>query len=96
MLSETHRFGIGRRRWDRYEWLWLAGLALYGCVLEIFGRLLECLHLLVPNNGIEESWCLVLESVDDLGGGDCCILCRGSEMHCGIMWKEFYCISVDN
>ena len=91
-----HRFGMGRGRWDRGRWLWLVGLVLYGCTLKMFGQLLECLHLLVPNMVIGGGRFRVLESIDKLGGGDCYILCRGSEWHCGIMWKEFYRISVDN
>ena len=85
-----------RGRWERDGWLWLVRMALDGCALKYFGQLLESLHLLDPNMGIWGSLCWVLQSIDDIGDGDCCILCRGSEMHCGIMWKEFYCISVDN
>ena len=64
----------GRRgKWERDRWLWLVGLALDGCALKFFGQLLERLHLLVPNMGIGGSWCRVLEIINNLGGGDCCI-----------------------
>ena len=87
MLEETYRFGMEHGRWKRDGWLWLVGLALDGFALKCFGQLLERLHVLVRNMGIWRSWCRVLDSIDEFGGGDCCIFCRGSERHCGIMWK---------
>ena len=74
----------------------LVGLDLDGRALKNFGRFLERLHLLVPNMGIGGSRCQVLESIDELSGSDCYIFCQGSEQSFGIIWKEFYRISVDN
>ena len=95
-LWEMHRFGLGHGRWERDGCLWLVGLALDGCALKILGQLLERLNLLVPNMGRGGRWCQVLESIDELGGGKCGIFCQGSERYCGIMWKEFYRINVEN
>ena len=52
--------------------------------------------MLVPNLDIRGSWCWVLDIIDELGGGNWAIFFQGSERHCGIIWKEFYYISVDN
>ena len=51
MLAETHRFGLGRRRWERDGWLWLVGMALDDCALKISSKFLECLHLIFGYRG---------------------------------------------
>ena len=96
MFAETHRFELGRGRWNRDRWFWLVGLALDSCALKIFVQLLERLNLLVPNMGIAGSCLQVLEIIDKISGGDCYIFCQGLERYCGSIWKEFYRISVDN